>query len=106
MREQKLKAATEIVAAGTHLYHSQLDGTEQRRLSTAERVMWQDRLQAGRSHIHLLCRRETRDAADKFVSLVWRREGTENVADDADVVEALKALTDHLRHELRSDRSP
>ncbi|MEO3847802.1 hypothetical protein ABGB09_09125 [Streptomyces sp. B8F3] len=90
-------------AAGLHLCEAQLDGSDRRRLSTADRVAWQDRLQTGRSHIHLLRGAETCAAADRFSGLVWRNEGTRNVSEKADVVRALRAFNGHLRREIRSD---
>jgi acyl-CoA reductase-like NAD-dependent aldehyde dehydrogenase len=104
LREQKLKSAADFITAGLHLYESQLESSDQRRLTTADRVAWQDKLQTGRSHIHLLCRDETRESADKFASLVWREDGTKNVQDQADVVKVLRAFNKHLRREIRSDR--
>lgn len=104
LREQKLKGAADFITAGTHLYESQLDGSDQRRLTTADRVAWQDKLQIGRSIIHLLCRDETRASADEFAGLVWRAEAPKNVSDEADVVEALRTFNKHLRREIRSDR--
>ncbi|WP_326795970.1 hypothetical protein OG946_11155 [Streptomyces sp. NBC_01808] len=92
-----------MITAGLHPYEAQLDGSDQRRLSTADRVAWQDRLQTGRSHIHLLCGPETRAAADRFSGLVWRNEGTRNVSDQADVTASLRAFNRHLRGEIRSD---
>src|SRR5436305_10538274 len=56
LREQKLKSAADFITAGVHLYESQLGASDQHRVTTADRVAWQDRLQTGRSHIHLLCR--------------------------------------------------
>ncbi|MBB5850272.1 hypothetical protein ACFQ05_23970 [Amycolatopsis umgeniensis] len=104
LREQKLKGAAEFIAAGMHLYESQLSRSDQHRVTTAERVAWQDRLQTGRSQVHLLCRSETREAADKFAGLVWRYEGTKKVSEEADVVEALRGFTDTIRREIRSGR--
>ncbi|MFG1927757.1 hypothetical protein [Cryptosporangium sp. NPDC048952] len=102
VREQKLKAATEVTTAGMHLYQSQLEGATQRRHSTTDRMLWLDRLQAGRSQMHLLCSRETRDASDRLAELVWREEGTDTPADEAEVIKALQALTDSLRREFRT----
>ncbi|WBB59257.1 hypothetical protein O7599_27270 [Streptomyces sp. WMMC500] len=103
LREQKLKSAADMITAGLHLYEAQVDGSDQRRLTTADRVEWQDRLQTGRSHIHLLCGAETRAAADGFAGLAWRKEGSRNVPDQADVVRALREFNRHLRREIRSD---
>ncbi|MFI5842104.1 hypothetical protein ACIA8K_20560 [Catenuloplanes sp. NPDC051500] len=100
LREQKLKAATELTTAGSHLYESQLEGADQRRLAPADRVAWQDRLQAGRSQIHLLCGDDTRAAADRFAGLVWRNAGAET-QDQDEVVKALQALTACVRREIR-----
>ncbi|WP_033337584.1 hypothetical protein [Catenuloplanes japonicus] len=99
LREQKLKAATELTTAGTHLYESQLDDADQRSLTPADRVAWQDRLQAGRAQIHLLCRDDTRDAADRFASLVWRTAGAKP-QDEGEVVAALRTFTARLRREI------
>lgn len=55
LREQKLRSAADMITAGLHLYEAQLERSDQRRLTTADRVAWQDRMQTGRSHIHLLC---------------------------------------------------
>ncbi|RSM52597.1 hypothetical protein DMH03_40160 [Amycolatopsis sp. WAC 01376] len=104
LREQKMKSAADFITAGMHLYESQLDDSDQRRLTTADRVAWQDKLQTGRSHIHLLCREETRESADKFARLVWRYKGTKNVSEEADVVDVLRAFNEHIRREIRSDR--
>ena len=104
LRDQKLKSAADFITAGTHLYESQLDGSDQRRLTTADRVAWLDRLQTARSVIHLLCDAETRGSADEFAGLVWRAEGAEDVADEAEVVQALQTLNMRIRHEIRSDR--
>ncbi|MGW2938500.1 hypothetical protein ACWDA7_43550 [Streptomyces sp. NPDC001156] len=104
LREQKLKSAADFITAGLHLYESQLDGSDQRHLTRADRVAWQGKLQTGRSVVHLLCRAETRESADEFARLVWRAEGTENVTDQADVVEALRTFNVCLRQEIRSDR--
>ncbi|MEV6909308.1 hypothetical protein [Amycolatopsis sp. NPDC051071] len=104
LREQKLKSAADFITAGLHLYESQLDGSDQRRLKTEDRVAWQDKLQTGRSQIHLLCRDETRESADKFAGLVWRKEGTTKVSDQEDVVKALHTFNKRLRREIRSGR--
>ena len=104
LRDQKLKSAADFITAGTHLYESQLGGSDQRHLATADRVAWQDKLQTARSVIHLLCHAETRGSADEFARLVWRAEGTTDGAGQADVVEALQTLTMRIRLEIRSDR--
>jgi hypothetical protein len=104
LRDQKLKSAADFITAGTHLYESRLDGSDQRRLTTADRVAWQDRLQAARSVIHLLCRAQTRGSADEFARLVWRAEGTTDMADQAEVVEVLQRFNMRVRQEIRSDR--
>lgn len=103
LREQKLRSAADMVTAGLHLYEAQLERSDQRRLTTADRVAWQDRMQTGRSHIHLLCGAEARAAADAFSGLVWRYEGSRHVSDEAEVRRALGALTRELRREIRSD---
>lgn len=104
LREQKLKSAADFITAGTHLYESQLDGSDQRHLTTADRVAWQDKLQTARSVLHLLCHAETRELADEFAGLVWRAEGTQDVAAQADVVEVLQTFNMRVRQEIRSDR--
>ncbi|MFB7758020.1 hypothetical protein ACFC18_52035 [Streptomyces sp. NPDC056121] len=104
LREQKLKSAAEFITAGLHLYESQLDGSDQRHLTRADRVAWQGKLQTGRSVVHLLCRAETRESADEFAGLVWRAEGAENVTAQSDVVQALRTFNMRLRQEIRSDR--
>ncbi|GAA3794459.1 hypothetical protein [Streptomyces chiangmaiensis] len=104
LREQKLKSAADFITAGLHLYESQLDGSDQRHLTRADRVAWQDKLQTGRSVVHLLCHAETRESADEFARLVWRAEGTTNVTEQADVVEVLRTFNTRLRQEIRSDR--
>lgn len=104
LREQKLKNAAAFIAAGTHLFESQLDGSDQRHLTREDRVAWQDKLQTSRSVLHLLCRDDTRACADQFAGLVWRSEGTKNVSDEADVVQVLRTFTMRLRREIRSDR--
>jgi hypothetical protein len=104
LRDQKLKSEADFITAGTHLYESQLDGSDQRRLTTADRVAWQDKLQTARSVIHLVCRAETRGSADEFARLVWRAEGTTDMADQAEVVEVLQTFTMRIRQEIRSDR--
>ncbi len=102
LRQQKLRSAADLITSGTHLYESQLDGSDQRRLTTVDRVAWQNKLQTGRSCIHLLCRDETRKSADEFAGLVWREEGSKHVSDEEDVVKVLRTLTKHLRREIRS----
>lgn len=75
LRDQKLRSAADVITAGLHLYESQLDGSDQRRLSTADRVAGQDRPQTGRSHIHLLCGAETRAAGPTGASRGGVRPG-------------------------------
>jgi hypothetical protein len=104
LREQKLKSAADFITADLHLYESQLDGSDQRRLTAADRVAWQDRLQTGRSTVHLLCHEETRASADEFAGLVWRAQDTKNVSDQADLVKVLQTFNMHLRREIHADR--
>jgi hypothetical protein len=103
LRDQKLKSAADFITAGTHLYESQLDGSDHRRLTTADRVAWLDKLQTARSVIHLLCDTETRGSADEFAGLVWRSEGTKDPADEAEVVRVLQTFNMRVRQEIRSD---
>ncbi|MFI9455830.1 hypothetical protein [Amycolatopsis sp. NPDC052450] len=84
LRDQKLKSAADLVAAVLHLYESQRDSSDQRHLTPADRVAWQDKLQTSRSIVHLLCRDETRESADKFASMGWRAKDAENVPKQAD----------------------
>ncbi|TNC27289.1 hypothetical protein [Amycolatopsis alkalitolerans] len=103
LREQKLKSAADLIAAVSHLYESQRDSSDQSRLTPADRVAWQDKLQTGRSIMHLLCRDETRESASAPASFAWQRKD-KNVPEQADVVKALQAFNVHVRREIRSDR--
>jgi hypothetical protein len=97
LRDQKLHAAIEVIAATGELYERRRTLLAGMSSSIDERATYA-RLQDGRSALHLLCRASTVDAAEALIIQV-RRELAEADPDE-DAIAMLRELVGQLRAEI------
>lgn len=103
LRDQRLSGATELITAGGHLYEYKRRPIKRSESTTGTDVMdWENRLQNGRSVIHLLCAEETRTLADELAKRVWCTDDSTDDVRHRETVEVLRAFTEQLRRELGS----
>lgn len=106
IREKKLAAASEFIAAAGQLYNYRRGTHQHHEVSAETRANWVDQLQRGRSVLHLLCEDSTIERANRLAERVWHAPPAEADEEHRDeTVDALRELTSHIRREIaRSGR--
>lgn len=102
LRDRKLQAVTEFVK-DTSLLTDRL-----RRETPASPEVWNQwmhALQSGRTEVHLLCSRETRDEMERLVVLTRSIQGDDSREALQPVIDSLDAFIELVRKELHSQRS-
>ncbi|GAB3428356.1 hypothetical protein GCM10027569_71560 [Flindersiella endophytica] len=102
LRDQRLRGAVEFIVTSAALYDRllQLPDTE---FKPSEKIEWHNRIENGRTTIHLLCSPRGRELMDTLIRLVKATTPTASNDHRAQVIHTLQMFTTRMRAELGSD---